>query len=180
MRSKLIPVIWILLALGMIACAAEKQPEIAKLLPAKGDVKGWSPMESSLLYGAGYGLTVIYDGAYPEYQKQGVEEAAQQLYQSADKKRLMEIIVNRIKTEKQARTFFENQRKKLGGDKPVGLGKGEMFVVSSKPVQGYVRVRNHVASAVPAYEGKTALADTKAFLKAVGKKLERAKPKSGR
>lgn len=164
-------VIWLVAA---ISFAAAKLPEIAKLLPAK-EVTGWLPLEGSLIHGKGTGMTEIYNGAYPEYEKQGITEAVQQIYQTTDKKFLMEIIINKARTEKQAKAFFEKQRKTLGGDQPVKVGKGQMFLVSKKPVQGYIQVKGYVASAVPTYDDDKAIKDATTFLKAVGKKLEKAK-----
>jgi len=163
------------LCVGVAAQTGQQKTEIVSLLPAADDVKGWQPLEGSLQYGAGSAMSTIYDGAAPELQRRGVVEAAQQLYQTKDKKLLMEITLNRLNSEKEARAFFESQRRKLQGDKRVKLGRGEMFLVRKKPVQGYVRVRNYVASAVPTYGEARAPKDTAAFLKAVEKKLAKAK-----
>ena len=167
-------VIAIFCLLATAAFAAAKVPAIAKLLPEK-EVSGWQPFEDSLTYGKGDAMTEIYNGACPEYQKQGIVEAVQQIYQTADSQFIMEVILNKAKTEKRAKAFFEKQRKALGGGNPVKIGKGQMFLVSKKPVQGYIQVKGYVSSVVPTYDDNRASNDCRAFLKAIGNKLDKAK-----
>ncbi|MCS6831190.1 MAG: hypothetical protein NZ749_11180 [bacterium] len=52
----------------------------AKLLPST-ELKGWKEVSGSYLYGKGEGLTAIYNGGYQLYLQNGVQEAAQKLYQ---------------------------------------------------------------------------------------------------
>lgn len=67
----------------LLAWAEGENSPCAKLLPST-EIKGWKEVNGSYLYGKGDGLTSIYNGGYQLYRKNGVQEAAQKLYQRGD------------------------------------------------------------------------------------------------
>ncbi|MGC8783284.1 MAG: hypothetical protein ACP5RN_02700 [Armatimonadota bacterium] len=69
-----------MLSVALLAWAEGENSPCAKLLPAA-ELKGWKEVRGSYLYGKGEGLTGIYNGGYQLYLKNGVQEAAQKLYQ---------------------------------------------------------------------------------------------------
>ncbi len=69
-----------MLSVALLAWAQGENSPCAKLLPAT-EFKGWKEVSGSYLYGKGEGLTSIYNGGYQLYLKNGVQEAAQKLYQ---------------------------------------------------------------------------------------------------
>lgn len=68
------------LSVALLVWAEGENSPCAKLLPSA-ELKGWKEVSSSYLYGKGEGLTSIYNGGYRLYLKNGVQEAAQKLYQ---------------------------------------------------------------------------------------------------
>jgi hypothetical protein len=46
-------------------------PDVVKLLPRNGDVKGWTVYPGTIVYASGKDLTEIYDGGFELYTKNG-------------------------------------------------------------------------------------------------------------
>ncbi|GBC95635.1 hypothetical protein HRbin16_01427 [bacterium HR16] len=81
MRNLLRQIALLLMLFGaLLAWAEGENSPCAKLLPTT-ELKGWKAVNGSYLYGKGEGLTSIYNGGYQLYLKNGVQEAAQKLYQ---------------------------------------------------------------------------------------------------
>lgn len=81
-----------LLSMGMLVAVVLASPTwaqgenspCARLLPAVSELKGWKEVSGSYLTGKGEGLTAIYNGGYQLYLDNGVQEAAQKVYQRGD------------------------------------------------------------------------------------------------
>ncbi|MHB0998884.1 MAG: hypothetical protein ACYC27_06525 [Armatimonadota bacterium] len=72
-----------ILLINLFPCAAADDPantDVVKLLPKNGDVGKWEICPETLAYAAGDDLTRIYNGGYQLYTKNGVLDAAQQMY----------------------------------------------------------------------------------------------------
>jgi hypothetical protein len=85
------------------------EPDVVKLLPKSGEVKGWEISQNSITYGAGKTLTDIYNGGYELYTKNGVLDAAQQMY--TDKKDFTIVTIHQMDSEKSAERFLEYWQK---------------------------------------------------------------------
>lgn len=77
---------------------------MVNLLPASGDVKGWDVYPNTLVFAAGDKLTEIYDGGYQLYTKNGVVEAAQQMYRR--KNDTATVTTHRMDSMIDAKKFF--------------------------------------------------------------------------
>lgn len=105
-----------LIALALILCAAASfaadiptpTPTVVKILPATGDVKDWQVYPNTLVYANGMGLTDIYDGGYELYTKNGVADAAQQMYRR--KNDIATVTVHGMDSLDSAKKFFEYWR----------------------------------------------------------------------
>ncbi len=112
-----LPLMWILLLASLAGAEGEDSP-CAKLLPM-GELKNWKEVSGSYLYGKGEGLTSIYDGGYPLYLKNGVQEAAQKLYQRGNL--YCTVTTHTMKDATAARQFVEYWRNAHRKQKPQPL-----------------------------------------------------------
>lgn len=101
----------------MLWAEGENSP-CAKLLPSTG-LKGWKEVSGSYLYGKGEGLTSIYNGGYQLYLKNGVQEAAQKLYQRGDL--YVTVTTHTMKDAPAARKFVDYWRNAQRKQKPRAL-----------------------------------------------------------
>lgn len=101
----------------MLWAEGENSP-CAKLLPST-ELKGWKEVSGSYLYGKGEGLTSIYDGGYQLYLKNGVQEAAQKLYQRGDL--YVTVTTHTMKDASTARKFVDYWRNAQRKQKPQAL-----------------------------------------------------------
>lgn len=113
---------WFALLLGVSMAVAtwadgENSP-CTKLLPST-ELKGWKEVQGSSLYGKGDGLTSIYNGGYQFYLKNGVQEAAQKLYQRNDL--YATVTTHTMKDTASARRFVEHWQNTLRKQKPQAI-----------------------------------------------------------
>lgn len=108
----------LILAGVLLAWAEGENSPCAKLLPSA-ELKGWKEVNGSYLYGKGDGLTSIYNGGYQLYLKNGVQEAAQKLYQRGDL--YATVTTHTMKDASAARKFVEYWRNAHRKQKPQTL-----------------------------------------------------------
>ncbi len=116
-----------LLALIFVMIAAAygqgENSKATRLLPRVSDLKGWREVEGSYQYGAGEGLTAIYDGGYRMYVDAGVVEAAQKLFRKD--KLYLTITTHTMRSANSASTFLQHWEKaNEKRDHTPGRGKG--------------------------------------------------------
>ncbi len=107
-----------ILSVALLAWAEGENSPCAKLLPAA-QLKGWKEISGSYLYGKGDGLTSIYNGGYQLYVKNGVQEAAQKLYQRGNL--YATVTTHTMKDATAARQFVEYWRTAHRKQKPQPL-----------------------------------------------------------
>lgn len=112
-----IPLVMVL-SVALLAWAEGENSPCAKLLPAA-ELKGWKEVSGSYLYGKGDGLTSIYNGGYQLYLKNGVQEAAQKLYQRGNL--YATVTTHTMKDATTARQFVEYWRNAHRKQKPQPL-----------------------------------------------------------
>lgn len=96
-------------SVGRAAKVPTPEPDVVKLLPKTSEVKGWEVSKNSLTYGSGKTLTDIYDGGYELYTKNGVLDAAQQMYRN--KKDTAIVTIHQMESDKAAEKFLEYWQK---------------------------------------------------------------------
>lgn len=96
-------------SMGHAAKVPTPEPDVVKLLPKANEVKGWDISKNSLTYGSGKTLTDIYNGGYELYTKNGVLDAAQQMYRN--KKDIAILTIHRMESDKSAEKFLEYWQK---------------------------------------------------------------------
>jgi len=106
-----------LLSVSLAWGEGENSP-CAKLLP-KEDLKGWKEISGSYLYGKGDGLASIYNGGYPLYLENGVQEASQKLYWRDNL--VATVTTHTMKDASAARKFVEYWRNAHRKQKPQPL-----------------------------------------------------------
>jgi len=130
-----------LILLVASVCRAAKvptpEPDVVKLLPKASEVKGWDISKNSLTYGAGKTLTDIYDGGYELYTKNGVLDAAQQMYRN--KKDIAIVTIHRMESDKVAEKFLEYWQK--------SDSKQSTYKKLNIPTQSYVYTADGSANA---------------------------------
>lgn len=102
----------------LLAWAEGENSPCAKLLPST-ELKSWKEVSGSYLYGKGDGLTSIYNGGYQLYLKNGVQEAAQKLYQRGDV--VVTVTAHTMKDSPAARKFVDYWRNAHRKHKPQSL-----------------------------------------------------------
>lgn len=154
----------LLLAVGAIAAAA---PVIQKLLPAKGEVAKFGILPDSLTYGKGDDIATIYDGGYELYTKNGVIDAARQMYQRD--KDFVEVTVHTMKSPKAAVDFVKYWAKERGA-KAVTSKSGAGFVVKKPTVMAYYAMGKYFVTVSAFHAPDKAIKDVNAFVSAIRKK----------
>lgn len=164
-------IIWLFLVLATVA-AAVGAPAIEKLLPAKNAVKGWSILPNSLQYGKGDDISRIYDGGYELYTKNGVIDAARQMYQRGND--YAEVTVHTMKSPKAAVDFLkywqsENKQPKLEKTK-----RSTGFVVTKPSVTAYFVTGKYLTTVSAFHEANRASKDVRAFVSAIEAKAAKS------
>lgn len=98
--------------LAAVSCVAEipnPPPDVVKLLPKTGDVKNWEVYPDTLVYASLDDLTEIYDGDYQLYTKNGVLDAAQQMYRREED--IATVTTHRMTSPEAARKFYQYWKK---------------------------------------------------------------------
>lgn len=164
MRIAILVVLMLSLACVTVQAAT---PTIEKLLPAKNEVTGFGILPDSLTYGKGADVSKIYDGGYELYTKNGVVDAARQMYQHG--KDFVEVTVHTMKSA-QAATDFVKYWAKERGAKVMASKKGSGFVVRKPNVMAYYAVGKYLITVSAFYAPDRAVKDVNAFVSAIRKK----------
>lgn len=154
------------LAICGAVCAAAA-PAVQKYLPSQNAVKGFAPMKGSLQYAKGDDLTNIYNGGYELYTKNGVLDAARQMYSRGND--YVEVTVHTMKSDKAAADFVkywqkENKVKSLEKTKSSSL-----FVITKPSVTSYSATGKYFVTVSALYTGDKAKTDAREFFKAIEK-----------
>lgn len=160
-------VVAILLICSVAACGAAT-PAVQKLLPAKGEVAGFGILPDSLVYGKGVDVSKIYDGGYEEYTKNGVVDAAKQMYQRG--KDFVEVTVHTMKSDKAALDFVKYWAKQRGVGAPITKG-APGFTVQKPNLMAYCAAGKYFVTVSAFYAPDKATKDAKAFAAAIKKKV---------
>ncbi len=161
----------VILAIAILASAAycAPVPAVQKLLPSANAVKGFSIMANSLVYGKGSDISKIYNGGYELYTKNGVIDAARQMYQRKDD--YVEVTVHEMKSAKAALDFLkywqkENKVKAL--TKSAGITG---FIVTKPNTQTYFIKGKYFVTVSAFYAADKARADLVSFKTVIGKAI---------
>lgn len=104
----------LLFVIGSLAHAAnvpQPEPDVVRLLPGNDAVRRWEVYSDTLAYGAGIGLTDIYNGGYELYTDNGVLDAAQQMYRSVWRAEDIAIVtIHRMSSTETAQRFLDHWR----------------------------------------------------------------------
>lgn len=164
MRIALLVVLMLSLACVTAQAAA---PAVEKLLPAKNEVAGFGILPDSLTYGKGADVSKIYDGGYQLYTRNGVLDAARQMYQRG--KDFVEVTVHTMKSPKAASDFVKYWAKERGGKATTSkLGTG--FVVKKPNVMAYYAFGKYFVTVSAFYAPDKSVKDVDTFVSAIKKK----------
>ena len=143
------------------ACAVS----VKSLLPAKNSVKGWSILADSLQYGKGNGLTSIYNGGYELYTKNGVVDAARQMYQRGND--YVEVTIHTMKSGKAAIDFLKYWQKQ-NKVKSLSRTKKSSYFTLAKPNTAVYFVTGKYLTTVNAFHAaEKAKKDVMAFMNVI-------------
>lgn len=160
----------IVLVIAVAAFAAES-PAIKKLLPSDGAVKGFKIVAGSFVYGKGHDLSKIYDGGYELYIKNGVIDAARQMYQRD--KDYVEVTMHTMKSEKSATDFLKYWQKE-NGVKSLSKSSGTTYFLVTKPNVSLYFIKRHYFGTIAAfYSEERAKKDVAAFRDEIAKLIPR-------
>lgn len=140
---------------------------VEKLLPGKGDVKGFGPMANSLTYGKGDDVSKVYDGGYELYTGHGVVDVARQMYQRD--KDYIEVTVHTMKSARAASDFVKYWAKERGGKLRTTkqyLG----FTVPKPNMMGYYAMGKFFVTLSAYYPAAKSAKDVEAFAQVIRKK----------
>lgn len=159
----------LVVALVVVAAVAyAAAPTIEKLLPAKGDVKGFAPMANSLTYGKGDDVSKVYDGGYELYTKSGVVDVARQMYQRD--KDYVEVTVHTMKSAKAASEFVKYWAKERGA-KIHTTKQYSGFTVTKPNMMGYYAMGKYFVTLSAYYPAARSAKDLESFAQAIRKKV---------
>ena len=160
---------------GLVICSittfAITKPDARRLLPGKGAVTGFTSVADSLMYGKGENLTKIYDGGYELYTKNGVVDAARQIYQRG--KDFVEVTVHTMKSEKAALSFLQYWQKQSDIKKLTKTKTSSSFLVTKPNVMEYSVTWKYFTTVTAYYTDTKAQKDVKAFTSAVAKNIQK-------
>lgn len=151
-----------LLVVLAAAGAAFGAPAIEKLLPAKDAVKGWSILPSSLQYGKGDDISKIYNGGYELYTKNGVIDAARQMYQRGND--YVEVTIHTMKSPKAATDFVRYWQKENKQPKLEKTKRSTGFVATKPSVTAYYATGKYLTTVSAFHDAGKATKDVKAFV----------------
>jgi len=158
------------------------EPDVVRLLPKTGDVKSWEIYPDTLVYGSGKGLTEIYNGGYELYTKNGVLDAAQQMYRCKDDTAI--VTIHRMESIR-AGTRFLGYWKKSDKKQPTFRRlriPTESYVYAAEGTASGCLIRNKFFVTVSVYmKGEKGVSTAEAFLKDISAKIRKpvqpAKPR---
>jgi len=151
----------------LLSAALAGPPVVQKLLPANDAVKGFTIMAGSLTYGKGDDISKIYNGGYELYIRNGVVDAARQMYQRKDD--YIEVTVHTMKSSKAAKSFFAYWQKVNKVKTVTRAKRSASFVVTKPAVTGYMAVGEYFVTVSGFYKADRASGDAKAFLAVIEK-----------
>lgn len=168
MRASQTAIAIALLLILTAAAHAASTPIVQQLLPAKDSVKGFSIMPDSLQYGKGDGITSIYNGGYELYTKNGVVDAARQMYQSGSN--YVEVTVHTMKSDKAALDFLKHWQKENKVGSLTRTKTSTSFAVTKPNIGSYCVTGKYLTTVTAFHSGSKATADVKSFMAAIEKK----------
>jgi len=153
---------------------AAQVPAVQKLLPAANAVKGFEVLPDSLVYGKGDDLSKIYDGGYELYTKNGVIDAARQMYRRAGD--YVEVTVHTMESDKAATNFLKYwQKEHKVGRLTVSEG-WTGFVVTKPNVTAYFARGAYFVTVSAFHSQDKAIKDVGAFRSAISKAIPGRQP----
>ncbi|MDH7601675.1 MAG: hypothetical protein QHI38_05955 [Armatimonadota bacterium] len=159
--------LFVVLLIGTGVLSAAEIPPVQKLLPAANAVKGFKLVPGSLIYAKGDDLSKIYDGGYELYTKNGVIDAARQMYQR--EKDYVEVTMHTMKSDKAAADFLSYWLKE-NKVKSASKSSGTTFFVVTKPnVTLYFVKRRYFGTVAAFYAEERAKKDVASFRDAISK-----------
>lgn len=164
-RALLVVMALVVVAMAATAAAA---PAIQKLLPAKGDVKGFAPMADSLTYGKGEDVSKVYNGGYEVYTSRGVIDVVRQMYQRD--KEFVEVTVHTMKSAKASSDFAKYWAKERGG-KLRTTKQYTGFTVTKPNMMGYYAMGRYFVTLSAYYPAAKSSKDLEAFAQVIRKKV---------
>ncbi len=161
--------VFLLLLFLANAVSATVVPTVQKFLPIKDEIKGWSVLPNSLQYGRGDDISKIYDGGYELYTKNGVIDAARQMYKHGDD--YLEVTIHTMKSERAATAFLEYWKKELKGTAKSKSIKGPNFLITKPNVSRYFVTGRYFTTVVAFHSANKALGDTERFMTLIDRKI---------
>ena len=163
-------------AVFLIACVlivgaahAAPTPRVQKMLPPTNAVKDFATMPGSLQYAKGDDMTALYDGAIDVYTKNGVIDAARQMYQRKDD--LIEVTIHTMKSKQAALDFLKYWQKE---HKVKSLTKGRTrtsFEITNPSLMVYFVVKNYFVTVFAGYPVASARKDVGSFVNVTDKRI---------
>lgn len=156
-----------LIALATIVCAA-KIPDAQRLLPVKNEVAGFGIVPETLIYAKGAAISNIYDGGYELYTKNGVVDAARQMYQQD--KSYLEVTVHTMKSGKAALAFLKYWAKERGSKMRVSKAYSG-FMVKKPNFMAYYTLGKYFVTVSAFGSEDNAKKNAEDFMLAIKKKM---------
>ena len=158
--------------LALISAASGAQtPAVQKLLPAANAVKGFAIMPGSLAYGKANDLSRIYDGGYELYTKNGVIDAARQMYQRGGD--YVEVTIHTMKSEKAALEFLKHWQKENKAKSLTKSGASTGFLVTKPSVTAYFVQGKYFATVSAFHAPEKAAKDANAFRAVISRAMSK-------
>lgn len=168
----------ILVAAAVVAVIAQValagESALKKLLPKGGEISGWSIYADTYQYCASPDeLYEIYDGGDQEWIDAGVVEAAQQVYTKGNLR--MVVTVHRMKTWQRAKALYKKKDagiKSQPGYQTIKLKHAHSLCRANGVTTGYGWTKTYFMTYTLNTAKASGATTTKAFMKAVGRKIK--------
>jgi hypothetical protein len=163
----------LLLLLLAVAGRSADRPRLMRMLPPAGAVPAWGVYPNTDVYGAGEGLTAIFDGGYELYLRHGVLDAGQQIYRRGTE--TMTVTVHRHPSAASAEAFY-GYWKKISQGQPgyhvlrlrgKAIGNGSFVRVTEGMPAGYAVTGPYLVCAEAGQKDQPGFPTVAAFLAAV-------------
>jgi hypothetical protein len=167
----MIRVLAILVVCLAIAAAAHAAgtPAVQRLLPAANAVKGFTILPDSLQYGKGNDISKIYDGGYELYTRNGVIDAARQMYQRGGD--YVEVTIHTMKSAKAGLGFLRYWQKEQKAKSLTKSGASTGFLVTKPNVMAYFVQGKYLVTISAFHAADKAAKDAIAFRTVIGKAI---------
>lgn len=166
-RSRLI--IAAILLIMAVAVIAASLPLVQQMLPGNNTVKGFTILKDSLVYGKGNDLTKIYDGGYELYTKNGVIDAARQMYQR--KNDYVEVTIHTMKSDKAALDFLKYWQKEHKVKSLTKSKASASFMITKPNVMMYGVTGKYFTTVTTYSSTDSAKGDVKSFFSVIEKRI---------